>query len=87
MKKYERRRIDQHIGRQLRTARKFRGMSQQTLAADVDLTFQQLQKYECGNNRIAASLLYDFAHILKVPLSYFYEGFPSPPTKIEVKRT
>lgn len=49
-------------------------MSQQQLARAVDLTFQQIQKYEGGANRISASRLYDFGRILAVPISYFFEG-------------
>lgn len=82
MKKHERKKIDRHVGARLRTARLFRNMSQQTLATQVDMTFQQLQKYEQGTNRIAASLLYDFSQILRVPLSYFYDGLPPLPKKI-----
>lgn len=83
MKKHERRKIDEYVGAQLRTARQFRGMSQQKLAGQIDLTFQQVQKYERGANRIAASLLYDLSQILKVPVGYFYDGLPPLPTKIE----
>ena len=83
MKKEMRREIDRHVGRQLRTARKFRGYSQQKLSTCVDLTFQQIQKYERGDNRVSAGLLYDLSHILRVPLSYFYDGLPLPPSNIE----
>ena len=72
--KETRRKIDAHVGEQLRTLRNLRGLSQETLAAKVDLTFQQLQKYEHGTNRISASVLYEFSLILKVPLFQFYEG-------------
>jgi transcriptional regulator with XRE-family HTH domain len=83
MKKHERRKIDRYVGNQLRAARQFRGVSQQELARQIDLTFQQVQKYERGTNRIAASLLYDLSQILKVPVAYFYDGLPPLPTKIE----
>lgn len=50
------------------------GMSQEKLAELLGLTFQQIQKYERGINRIAASRLFDIAHVLEVPVTYFYEG-------------
>ncbi|MCB9964492.1 MAG: helix-turn-helix transcriptional regulator [Rhodospirillales bacterium] len=58
-------------------------MSQQELAGHIDLTFQQVQKYERGDNRIASSLLYDLAQILKIPPHYFFDGLPPLPTKIK----
>lgn len=72
--KIKRRKIDEHVGKRLRHFRKFRGFSQEKLATRVDLTFQQLQKYENGTNRISASVLYEFSNILKVPVSCFFEG-------------
>lgn len=65
---------DTHIGNRVRFRRTMLGMSQQTLAAGIGVTFQQIQKYESGKNRISAGKLWDFATILKMPVSYFYEG-------------
>lgn len=76
--KETRRKIDAHVGEQLRNLRNLRGLSQETLAAKVDLTFQQLQKYERGMNRISASVLYEFSLILEVPVARFYEGLQMP---------
>ena len=67
-------RIDVHVGAQLRLRRKARGFSQEALAKSVGLTFQQLQKYERGSNRISASKLYEFARLLECPVAYFFDG-------------
>ncbi|MBZ8133648.1 helix-turn-helix domain-containing protein [Afifella sp. IM 167] len=63
--------IDAHIGRQVRMRRKMAGMSQEKLGEQLGVTFQQVQKYEKGANRIAASRLYQIADVLGTPLSYF----------------
>ena len=52
------------------------GMSQEKLGAAVDLTFQQIQKYERGMNRIGSSRLYDFSRVLDVPVSFFFDDMP-----------
>ena len=66
--------IDLHVGAQLKKARLKRGLSQEKLAEEMGITFQQVQKYERGSNRIGASRLWDLAQVLQVPISYFYEG-------------
>lgn len=66
--------FDSHVGRRLRAARTLAGISQTRLGEAVGLTFQQIQKYEKGMNRIGASRLQQFAHILNVPPAYFFEG-------------
>lgn len=68
--------IDVHVGQRVRQRRTLLGMSQERLASGVGLTFQQIQKYERGKNRIGSSRLYEFAKILGVPVSYFFEGMP-----------
>jgi len=68
--------VDAHIGRRLRLRRTLMGFSQEKLADAVGLTFQQIQKYEKGANRIGASRLYQFSKILEVPPSYFFESMP-----------
>jgi transcriptional regulator with XRE-family HTH domain len=70
--------IDLHVGARLRFRRLERGMSQEALATAVGLRFQQIQKYEKGQNRIGASRLYRLAAALDVPLPYFFEGLPQP---------
>jgi transcriptional regulator with XRE-family HTH domain len=65
--------LDRHVGKRLRVRRALLGMSQEKLADAIGLTFQQIQKYERGTNRISASRLYQFSQILGVPVTYFYE--------------
>lgn len=65
--------IDIHVGQRLRFKRIMLGMSQDQLGQAVGVTFQQVQKYEKGQNRIGSSRLYEFAKILRVPVSYFFE--------------
>jgi transcriptional regulator with XRE-family HTH domain len=69
--------IDRHVGSRVRMRRMMLGMSQEKLGDALDLTFQQVQKYEKGTNRIGASRLQSIAHILQVPVSFFFEGAPS----------
>lgn len=65
--------VDIHVGARLRTRRGVMGLSQEALANKVGLTFQQIQKYERGTNRISAGRLYELAQILEVPVSYFFD--------------
>lgn len=69
--------IDVHVGKRLRLRRNLLGMSQEKLGQEVGLTFQQIQKYERGANRIGASRLYQFSTVLDVPISFFYDDIPS----------
>lgn len=66
--------IDQFLGERVRVRRKKLGLSQTALGKLVGLSFQQIQKYEQGANRIPASKLYELAEVLQVPVSFFYEG-------------
>jgi transcriptional regulator with XRE-family HTH domain len=66
--------VDQHIGARMRLRRLTMSVSQERLAEMLGLTFQQVQKYEKGVNRVAASRLWDVAKALDVPVSYFFEG-------------
>ena len=66
---------DVSIGRRLKLRRSILGISQTELGDLLDLTFQQIQKYEKGKNRISAARLYEISKILDVPLDYFYEDF------------
>ena len=68
---------DRHVGARVRTRRLMLGMSQEGLGNRLGLTFQQVQKYEKGANRISASRLQEVARILQVPVSFFFEGVPS----------
>lgn len=65
--------VDVHVGKRVRLRRILLGMSQDKLGAMLGVTFQQVQKYERGANRIGASRLYDLSIVLKCPISYFYE--------------
>lgn len=69
--------IDVHVGSRVRLRRTLLGMSQEKLAKAVGLTFQQIQKYERGANRIGASRLFQFTRVLDVPVSFFYDDMPS----------
>lgn len=66
--------VDLHVGSKLREIRLKRGLSQERLAEEMGITFQQVQKYEKGLNRIGASRLWDLSQVLGEPISYFYEG-------------
>jgi transcriptional regulator with XRE-family HTH domain len=70
---------DKHVGARVRMRRMMLGMSQEKLGDALGLTFQQVQKYEKGANRIGASRLQQISHILQVPVSFFFEGAPSVP--------
>jgi transcriptional regulator with XRE-family HTH domain len=72
--------IDKHVGSRVRMRRMMLGMSQEKLGDALGLTFQQVQKYEKGTNRIGASRLQQIAHILQVPVSFFFEGAPNSPS-------
>jgi len=69
--------IDIHVGSRIRGRRCLLGMSQKDLGKKVSLTFQQIQKYERGANRVGSGRLFEFSCILKVPISYFYDEMPS----------
>lgn len=66
---------DEYVGQRLRRARRERKMTQEQLGHEVGLTFQQIQKYEKGTNRISAGRLYQFAEVLRKPLDFFYPDF------------
>jgi transcriptional regulator with XRE-family HTH domain len=70
--------IDVHIGARLREARRTHQMSQTTLANQIGITFQQIQKYEKGTNRISAGRLYEVARLLELPITFFFNGFKLP---------
>ena len=67
--------LDRYIGDRLRSRRQLLGMSQTQLAHAIGVSFQQVQKYEKGANRIGSGLLYRLAELLEVPIAYFYEGY------------
>jgi transcriptional regulator with XRE-family HTH domain len=69
--------VDKHVGSRVRMRRMMLAMSQEKLGDALGLTFQQVQKYEKGTNRIGASRLQQISHILQVPVEFFFEGAPT----------
>ena len=69
--------VDVHVGRKLKQLRSLRGMTQTDVANGLSISFQQVQKYELGRNRISASRLFELSQILDVPPSYFFDGLES----------
>jgi transcriptional regulator with XRE-family HTH domain len=69
--------IDVHVGSRVRLRRTLLGMSQEKLGEAIGLTFQQVQKYERGANRIGASRLFDLSRVLDVPVSFFFDDMPA----------
>ncbi len=68
--------VDVHVGDRVRMRRKMLNMSQEKLADAIGLTFQQVQKYESGVNRMGSSRLMQIANVLQVPVTFFFEGAP-----------
>ncbi len=74
--------IDLHLGKRLRRRRRLLGLTQQQLAQAVGIRFQQIQKYECGANRISAARLFQLAKALETPINYFYDGLSDDKTEV-----
>lgn len=77
---------DVYVGSRVRVARSMAGISQMALGAELNITFQQIQKYEKGTNRISASKLLEISHILNKPISWFFDGLEddkTPDTSLE----
>ncbi|MBI4185176.1 MAG: helix-turn-helix transcriptional regulator [Proteobacteria bacterium] len=74
--------IDGYVGSRVRLRRTMLGMSQEKLAGAIGLTFQQVQKYERGANRIGASRLYELSRVLGVPISFFFEDLPAETARL-----
>ncbi len=70
--------VDVHVGQRIRMRRKALGVSQERLADELGLTFQQVQKYERGANRVSASKLYDIARALQMDITNFFDGLAKP---------
>src|ERR1700735_629684 len=75
--------VDLHVGSRVRLRRTLLGMSQEKLGNAVGLTFQQIQKYERGANRIGASRLFDMSRVLDVPVQFFFDEMPVAETVVE----
>jgi transcriptional regulator with XRE-family HTH domain len=70
--------VDRHVGQQIRILRIQSNLSQGDLGKGVGVSFQQMQKYESGKNRVSASMLYKTASYLRIPVGRFFEGLPDP---------
>lgn len=70
------RRVDQHVGERIRLRRTELGLTQEQLAAALDVSYQQVQKYETGANRISAGRIFEIARKLRVDIGYFFDGLP-----------
>lgn len=68
--------VDAYVGKRIKQLRWLKGMTQQQLAKQVDVKFQQIQKYETGANRVSSSRLWQLSEALNAPVSFFFEGFP-----------
>ncbi|MEM6306445.1 MAG: helix-turn-helix transcriptional regulator [Pseudomonadota bacterium] len=77
--------VDVHVGKRIRHQRWMTNMTQQQLAEQVGIKFQQIQKYETGMNRVSASRLYDIAGVLDVPVSFFFDGINESDETAETK--
>lgn len=71
--------LDAHVGARIRLRRTMLGLSQEKLGEAINLTFQQIQKYERGANRVSASRLFEIAKVLDVPIGFFYDDMPPEP--------
>ncbi len=71
--------VDIYVGKRLRMRRTILGMSQEAVGNAIGVTFQQIQKYERGINRMGASRLYDFSRVLGIPVSFFFDGYGEVP--------
>lgn len=76
--------VDIHVGKRLRLRRSMLGMSQDHLGKEIGVTFQQIQKYERGINRVGSSRLYDFSRILGVPVGYFFDEIQTDSDNVAV---
>jgi transcriptional regulator with XRE-family HTH domain len=77
--------VDKHVGKKIKNRRIMLGMSQQELGEAVNVSIQQIQKYEKATNRVSSGKLYNFASYLNVPILYFFEGYESNDAKDPVK--
>ena len=78
--------VDVHVGKRIRLRRTLLGMSQEQLGNALNITFQQVQKYERGANRVSASRLWDISQIIDVPISYFFEDMSDTTLKASPRK-
>src|SRR5690606_4307641 len=79
--------IDQMVGQRIRACRTMQGLSQSEVGNAVGVRFQQIQKYESGQNRVSASRLFAIAEALNVPIGFFFEGVTEHASRTEVQTT
>lgn len=84
--------VDEHMGKRLFHRRRALGLTQQQVAQAVGVRFQQIQKYECGGNKMSAARIWALAQALDVPVNYFYEGLsaktaPTPAPRVMERRS
>lgn len=79
--------IDVHLGKRLRRRRRLLGLTQQQLAGACGVRFQQIQKYECGANRISAARLWQLSEALEVPVGYFFDGLSDGSTRLRERES
>ncbi|HZL01111.1 MAG TPA: helix-turn-helix transcriptional regulator [Caulobacteraceae bacterium] len=79
--------IDVHLGRRLRRRRRLLGLTQQQIAHACGVRFQQIQKYECGANRMSAARLWRLAEALDVPVAYFFDGLTRAGRVLDLARS
>jgi transcriptional regulator with XRE-family HTH domain len=76
--------VDRHVGGRIRERRVMLGLSQQQLAQMIGVTYQQAHKYERGLNRISAGRLFEIAHVLSIPVAWFFEGLSGAETPVDL---
>ena len=77
--------VDAYVGKRIKLKRTLLGLSQSDLAEALDITFQQVQKYERGKNRVSSSKLYEISHALNVPVNYFFDDFSKKSNNLDDK--
>lgn len=75
--------IDKHVGQKIRQRRNLLGLTQGDLADHLDIRYQQIQKYERGQNRVSAGTLFQLSKILQIPIKYFFDGLDSPGSALD----
>jgi transcriptional regulator with XRE-family HTH domain len=79
--------VDVHVGSKVRERRKVKGLTQAQVATELGISFQQMQKYETGSNRISSSKLFEIAKFMDCPITYFFEGLDGVEADGEAPRT
>lgn len=75
--------LDEYIGRRIKQRRRLLGLTQANLAEKIGIRFQQVQKYECADNKVSAARLHQIAEVLQTPIAYFFDGFQGKTAGLE----